>query len=336
MNRKILSTVLPFFLIAACGGDGVGLPDSGGNNNTPSAGLSINSSNGFQVTQAAYQSAMSTGGIASTAGGVGPTGGAGGGFAKPSASQYFTGSLAGMLQKVPVGPTVLDCIAGGTVTVTMDLADPTALLLEGTLTATDTIQNVYAACDEGLGEVIDGTVDAIVVAFSGNILSNAYDITMTMDLIDFQVTTAEDVVTTNGDGTAVLSSLAAPYVEASISGAMMTTDTNSSTETLTNYSSAQSIDGGLIPAPYALTATGTLDSSQLDGSITYSTPVMLEGEDANYPTSGEFLIAGDGSSARLIAQANGIDVVIEIYSNVSGTGTPDDTILTTWAELAGM
>jgi hypothetical protein len=85
-----------------------------------------------------------------------------------------------------------------------------------------------------------------------------------------------------------------------------------------------------------VTASGTLDSSQLTGAITYSTPVTLEGEDANYPNAGEFLIAGDGSSARLIAQANAIDVVIEIYSNTTGTGTPDDVIMTTWAELAGM
>jgi hypothetical protein len=68
----------------------------------------------------------------------------------------------------------------------------------------------------------------------------------------------------------------------------------------------------------------------------YSTPVMFEGEDTNYPHVGQMLIAGVDSSARIIAQANAIDVVIEIYSNTTGTGTPDDTIMTTWAELAGL
>jgi hypothetical protein len=151
MNRKTFSTLIPLFLIAACSGGGGGFPGSGGDdNNPPPAGLSITAANGLQVTQAAYQSAMSTGDIAGLAGGVGPTGNTGGGLAKPSPSQYFSGTLANILQKVPVGPTVLDCIAGGTVTVTMDLVDPTALLLEGTLTATDTIQNVYAACDTSL------------------------------------------------------------------------------------------------------------------------------------------------------------------------------------------
>jgi hypothetical protein len=337
MKRTTITLILPFFLLAACSGDG-GYTGPGDDNDPPPpppAGITITSANGVQVTQVAYQSALSAGDIAGLAGNTGLTGDSGGGLAKPSSAQYFDGTVAGILQKVPFGPTVIDCMAGGTMTVTMDLADLEALLA-GALTAGDTILNEYASCDEGFGEVIDGTVDSVVDAFNGNILVNIYDFTMTMDLVNFQVATAEDVITVNGDSTAVLNSLAAPYVETSVSGSLITTDTNSSTETLTSYSSAQTLDAGLSPAPYTLNASGTLDSSQLTGAITYSTPVMLEGEDANYPHAGEFLIVGDSSSARLIAQANAVDVVIEIYSNTTGTGTPDDTIMTTWAELAGM
>jgi hypothetical protein len=159
---------------------------------------------------------------------------------------------------------------------------------------------------------------------------------MTLLLTNFQVTTADDVLLANGDGTAALNTLAAPYVEAAVSGRSMLTDTNTSTETLSNYSSAQTVDGTVAPAPYTLLTSGTLDSSQLSGSVTYSTPVMFEGLDANYPNVGEMLIVGDASSARIIAQANGVDVVIEIYSNTTGEGTPDETISTTWTELAGL
>ena len=70
--------------------------------------------------------------------------------------------------------------------------------------------------------------------------------------------------------------------------------------------------------------------------MTYSTPVTFEGFDANYPNAGQMLIVGDASSARITAQANGVDVIIEIYSNTTGEGTPDETIATTWTELAGL
>ena len=159
---------------------------------------------------------------------------------------------------------------------------------------------------------------------------------MTLLLDNFQVTTAGDVLLANGDGTAYLNTLQAPYVEAAVSGQSMLTASNTSTETLSNYSSAQTFDGTLAPAPYTLLTSGTLDSSQLSGSVTYSTPVMFEGFDANYPYVGEMLIVGEASSARLIAQPNAIDVMIEIYSNTTGEGTPDETIMTTWAELAGL
>jgi len=332
MKRSIPSTTMLFFFLAACSGSGgYGGP---GDPPPPPAGLTIDAANGLQVSQVAYQSVVSSGDLAGMAGG-GLTADSGGSLAKPTIPQHSGGVLAVIAQQVLVGPTIIDCAAGGTLTVTMDIIDLLAFAA-GELTAGDTILNEYAACNEGFGETIDGVVDSEVDAFAGNILANIYDLTMTLDLVDFQVATAEDVITANGDGTAVLNNLQAPYVEVSVSGSSMTTDTNGSSETLSNYSSAQTLDAGMIPAPYTMVASGTLDSSQLAGAITYSTPVMFEGFDTDYPNAGELLIAGQDGSARVIAQSNGIDVVIEIYSNTTGTGTPDDTIMTTWAELAAL
>jgi len=332
MKRITLSSLLPLFFLAACSGSGgYGGP---GDPPPPPAGLTIDAANGLEVSQVAYQSVVSSGGIAGMAGG-GLIADSGGSLAKPTIPQRSGGVLAVIAQQVVIGPTIIDCAAGGSLTVTMDIIDLLAFA-NGELTAGDTILNEYAACNEGFGETIDGVVDSEVDAFAGNILANIYDLTMTLDLVDFQVATAEDVITANGDGTAVLNNLQAPYVEVSVSGSSMTTDTNGSSETLSNYSSAQTLDAGMIPAPYTMVASGTLDSSQLAGAITYSTPVMFEGFDTDYPNAGELLIAGQDGSARVIAQSNGIDVVIEIYSNTTGTGTPDDTIMTTWAELAAL
>jgi hypothetical protein len=333
MKRILLISLIPLFLAAGCGnsGGGYGGPN---NNNPPPAGFSITPANGLQVSQVAYQSLVTSGDIAGIAGSTGLTANSGGGLAKPAMPQQLGGTLAGILQKVPLDPIVFDCIAGGTVTLTMDLVDPN-VFAAFMLSPGDLILTEYSMCDEGFGEVIDGIIDSVVDAFNGNILS-AYDLTMTMDIVGFQVTTAAAAVTANGDGTATLNTLAAPYVEASVSGTVMTTDTNGTSETLTNYSSVQTLDAGISPAPYTMLASGTLDSTQLSGAITYSTSIMFAGFDADYPNAGELLVTSNSGSARLTAEANGVDVTLRIYASNDGTGTPDDTIMTTWAELAAL
>lgn len=333
MKLAYISTLIPLLLVAACS-DSSYNGGNGGDNNPPPpppppppAGFDITPTNAMQISQVAYQSVVTSGDIAGLAGSSGLTADNGGNFSKPTANAKLGGTLTTLLQKVPFGPTMLPCAVSGSLTVSGDLANPL------TLSAGDTILAVYANCDDGLGEVIDGTLDFVVDAFTGDIFTGAYDMTMTMDLMNFQSTTATDVLLGNGDGTAILNTVAAPYVEASVTGSSMTSDLNGSTETITAYSSAQTLDGGLDPAPYTMVASGTLDSSDLSGVVTYSTAVMFEGLGADYPNIGEMLVTATNSSARLIAVDN-VDVRIEIDSD--GDGMIDDTILTTWAELDNM
>ncbi len=186
------------------------------------------------------------------------------------------------------------------------------------------------ACDDGIGEVIDGLVDMVVTAFAGDILSGAYELTMDIIATGLQVTTADNVILSNGDATASINSLDTPFISASVSGNSMTVQDNAASETLTNYQSAQTIDAGVFPTPYTMLASGTLDSSRLAGAVSYSTPVMFEGFDANFPYTGEFLVTSGSSTARLIA-LDDVNVRIEIDSDRDGT--VDETIETTWAEL---
>jgi len=160
--------------------------------------------------------------------------------------------------------------------------------------------------------------------------------TMTMNLTDFQLDIGSDVLTSNGDATASLDNTVALFVSASVSGTSMTTDANSSSEILTSYSSAQTLDLNLDPTEYTMNASGTLDSSQLDGIVGYSTPVPFLGFNLNNPHVGQLLVTSENGSARLIAQENAIDVVIEIYASNDGLGDPIETINTTWAALAAM
>lgn len=336
MKRASFSTLIPLIILAGCGSSDGGISGPGDNNPPPPpAGFAITPANGMQVSQVAYQAVVTSGDIAGLAGSSGIASSPGGGLAKPGIQGHVAGTLAGILQKVPVGPTVVDCLSGGTVTVTMDV-DDLNVLLGGMLSVGDTILTEYAMCNEGLGEVIDGTIDSEVEAFNGNILVSSYDMTMTMNVTNFQVTAGADVITGNGDATATLNTLAAPYVEASVSGNSMTTDTNSDSSTLSIYASAQTLDATMSPAPFTMDSSGTLDSSELSGAFTYSTPVMFEGFDTDYPNAGVLLVTSDSGSATLTAEMNGVDVTIRIYASNDGTGDPVDTIMTTWAELAAL
>ena len=336
MKRATFSTLIPLILLAGCGGSDGGISGPGNNNPPPPpAGFAITSANGMEVSQVAYMAAVGSGDIAGLAGSTGLTANAGGGLAKPGLQPQLGGTLAGIMQKVPLGPTVSDCLSGGTVTVTMDVVDIN-VLAAGMLSVGDTILTEYATCNEGLGEVIHGDIDSEVDAFDGNIFAFAYNMTMTMNMMGFQISAGGDVFTANGDGTATLNTLIPEYVEASVSGNLMTTDTNSGTETLSNYSSAQTLDARVSPAPYTMTASGTVDSSNLAGAVTYSTPTVFVGFDADYPNGGVLLVGSDTGSATLTAETNGLDVTIRIYASTDGTGDPLDTVMTTWAELAAM
>ena len=86
----------------------------------------------------------------------------------------------------------------------------------------------------------------------------------------------------------------------------------------------------LVGVAVLTSASGTLDSSQLPGAVTYSTPVTFEGFDDDYPGTGEFLVEGENSAAKLVA-LNNVDV--QILIDADGNGEFETEILTTWAEL---
>jgi len=330
MTRVGTTALISLGFLAACGGSTTF--DGTNNSPPPAAGFDIDSGNAMVVTGAAYGAAVMSGDLAGLAGNTGFTADGGGSVTKPAFDGQSGSVLGRFLQKVPLGPDVYDCLDTGTVTFSAEIVDPLVLAM-GMLGAGDTFHVEYVACDDGAGEVIDGIIDMTVDAFMGDVLSGAYDMTMTMTVMDFQVTTADEVLTSNGDATAILNTMQAPYVEASVSGNSITMDTNTTSDTLTAYSSAQTLDAGVSPSPYTMDASGTLDSSRLAGIVTYSTPVMFEGFDTNYPHAGELFVEGENSSARLVAD-NDVDVHIDL--DLDGDGTVDETIVTTWAELEAM
>lgn len=307
-------------LLGACGGGS----DSPAPVDSPPASLAITAANAPTAAKVAYESASSSGELSDVGSSMGLGAGMKGTQQKASGTATVEGFFINVLAKIPFGPDEFPCAQSGTVTISGDIADPF------TLTPGDRFRVVSAACDDGAGEVVDGTLEFTVTEFSGDLSLQAYRVGMDAILDNLQVSTADDTVSSNGDASVVLDTTNTPFVVASTAGNSITTDTNSSSETLTNFSSAQTVDLGVTTAPYTMEADGTVDSTRLAGVVRYATPVRFEGNGADFPHTGELLVTGENSSARLIA-IDATNVVIEIDADLDGT--VDSTIETTWLDL---
>ena len=321
MNLARLSVLSASAMLAACGSGG----DQFGGAEPPTTAFAITSANAATTTRVSWEAVLASGDFGDLGGSLGLTATAPGGFAKPSVAHKASGSLVNIVQQVPFGPDLLPCLSDGTVTLSGDIANP------GTLTFGDTFRVVYEFCDDGAGEVIDGTIDFTVGDFTGDLLTGLYMLSMDAVVTNLQAITGTDTITNNGDVTITLDTMQAPFIYAGASGTSMTVDSSASSETLRNFSSNQTVDGNLQTLPFTLAASGALDSTQLEGIVRYSTPVEFTGEGLDNPSAGVLLIEGENSSARLTAVDN-INVTIEIDSN--GDGVIDATIDMTWDDLA--
>jgi len=138
-------------------------------------------------------------------------------------------------------------------------------------------------------------------------------------------------LTSDGTVSATIDTTNALSLFTGVSGELMTLDRNQSSERLTEFLSSLNVDVSQQIPTYVRTSSGTLDSTQLAGVVRYSTPVAFQGLGNDFPNAGEFLVQGAASSLRLIAE-NNTDVRIEL--DTDGDGNVDETIETTWAELA--
>lgn len=324
MQRTKFILFAGVLVLAGCGGGGGGglAPVA-----SPGPTVAIDSANAADVAKVSYESALATGDVgALTTDGLILSSEPGGAFAKLDKAIAAVAKTGSRQAFVPIPEETADCASSGTVTLSGEIADP----FTPTLSPGDFFIINYNACDEGLGDVIDGGMRLDINSFSGDFQSQLFALSSTLTLTNLQLTTQQEVLTSHGDATVSLDTLAAPAVATSLSGNSMRSDTGSSSETATNYASSITVDGGQVPAPFTMSASGTLDSTQLSGVVSYATPVVFNGFDADYPSSGEFLVMGASSSLRLIALDN-VNVIIELDTN--GDNTVDETIQTTWAEL---
>jgi hypothetical protein len=311
-------------LLSACGG--------GSDNSTvmPPARLGelvISSTNSKAAAADSYSAAMQSGQMGDFVGAGGIAFAPAGGLAKPSPGSSAGSSLQSLLQKVPLGPDTQACGVSGTVTISGNIANPL------TLTPGDAITALSADCDDGLGEVINGTMRLVIGTFSGDLLAGMYLLVVDVELVDFSVQTAADTVTTNGSSTVTLDTSGLPLVSMSIAGDSLTNASSADSETIFDFVSAHTIDTSVSPEPHTLDASGHLSSSELNGSVSYATPLMFQGLGANYPYAGELLVTGaNGATVRLVTLD---EFTVRIDTDADGDGVPESSEIASWDDIAG-
>ena len=319
MSFRHLVLVVTSLVVAACGGG-----DSAPTLTPPPVGadpLVITANNAETAAAVAYAAASRTSQGASFIGSNGIAAGPGGlaESGSPAAQQLVTGAAT-----VPLGPIVSDCPGGGTVTLTGTVATLT------TLTAGDVITIESDGCNDGEGEIVDGTLEITVDTFSGDLDSGMFLWIMDVDIIGFQVENSEDTVVAAGDARITADTTGLPIQSLSVSGARLSASGMRQSMTITNYVYNQTIDLSVVPEPYTLSTSGTVDSSELDGIISYTTEVTFQGAGDGYPYAGELLIRGAGDSTIRLIAVDDVNVSIEI--DIDGNGV-DQTIDTTWAAI---
>lgn len=329
MNIRHFLSLSTAIVLSACGGSGGGAPGATVPPPPPppvGTGLVIDQTNAKPAVRVAYGASLESQGSGEAL--TGPAIAASpvdDGFTKTFANQAISDGLIRVFQKDPLPEVVNACPGptGGTETINQNVAVPDII------SAGDRVVVEYLNCDNDLGEILNGTIDMTIAVYSENPLG-LFMLDANVLLVDFEVTTATDSIVSNGDSTVSIDMLGFPTIVVSINGNMLTTVSPSVTDVITNFMSSQSVNA--LDEMYTLTTSGTVDSSQLDGIISYSTPDPFQGVGVAYPFFGQLLITGDGPAVvRLIAEN---DSMVTIEVDMDGDGIAESTELTTWDDIA--
>ena len=295
----------------------------------PAGSLTITSANAPAAMTVALRAALESAGVGDVAGVIGAGTANVGNMNKVSGGEFYSATLVNAMQKVPFGPIDTPCLISGIITIGGDLADPLAI----SFAVDDTLSVVATDCVDVPGETVNGTLDYVFTTITGNILLGPpYRLVFDVVLTNFQVTDSTSSDISNGDATVSVDTTLDPVWTVSINGAQLTIDGATSSDTITNFDTTETVDSLIVPTPYTLVSSGTVDSTDLEGPVDYSTPIMFEGTGQANPTTGEFLVTGASSSVRLIA----LDAVnVRLESDFDGDGVVDETTDTTWDALIG-
>lgn len=323
-------------ILAACGGGG----DSGGSS---SGGPIINSGNAVQSAADAYgvMDSFYSAGLTSTEAALDlksseahPRAAAAGGrsFAgialrRLSSIMAPEGNASGSASRYDtkaVGSASAPCPSGGSITATVNDVDE-----DGVPSRPDILTFDFANCRSG-PEVIHGrmTMTAMDYAETGSSLRIGGTFTFSNLTISDGVTTE----TGNGDFSIQAQYQSAPvhYYETTISGQRFSMTSNGSTGELRSFSLTGQVN--LSGNSFAFTFGATYSEPGRGIRTTLSTPQAFQGYLGAYPHVGMLQVKEIDGSALVLTAVSSTSARIDVDAN--GDGTPEDSITTTWGQLA--
>ena len=314
MARHSLAYCLlgPVYLaVAACGGGSDG--GGGGNIRPPAVSAEITSQSAPVVAETVARSILGGQNLSAL-----------GGLSIPaSSSSASSGGGAPPIAALSVGPEVVECAAGGSVTLSGDVGNSTML------TAGDTFEFDYTDCDQGEGTVVDGRMRLTVVTFTPGASEGSFSVTLTMLLTDLQY--VEDGIggSMNGDLTFSLDASSQLQLSMSISSDSLTATYGDASETIEDY--ILTIDIDPFAGTLALQSSGTTSSSRFTGVVDFQTTEPIAFAASGAPVSGRIVITGANNGTVTVDIVGETQVDLEI--DFDGNGTIDEVVSTTWADL---
>lgn len=155
-----------------------------------------------------------------------------------------------------------------------------------------------------------------------------WQLAMTFGFDNLSGTDSLGTVTLDGSLDVDLSSVDNLIIELAVATASLTAEQSGVTETLTDFVLNQTVD--LNASTSTINANGVLNSTLLEGSVTFETlqDFIVIGDEN--PFVGQLLIS-DGTSSVLVTVLDNISVQLEV--DVDLNGTIDHTFVVTWVDL---
>ena len=240
---------------------------------------------------------------------------------------FSSGKFADILLGVsaPVPGTTTPCVADGSVIVSGQIADLS------TLSAGDRILLQFADCDDGAGQVLNGTYQVDINSFSGDLLAGLAQLNAAVTLDGFEVTEGQERTSLTGGVTLALDTTMPLTTSISVSGDSVSVSDNTDAATLTLFRIDTTRDAGVAPEAYTSAATGTLSSTLFAGAVNYSTPIPFMGFADEYPFTGKLSVTGSGGAAVSLFALDSVNVRLEIDP---GDASGIVSKVTTWEKLA--
>jgi len=224
--------------------------------------------------------------------------------------------------------STVNCATSGSVTVTLNDNDDNNEFSNG-----DTAKIVFNNCAES-GATSNGSIRFTSTTVNGTVGgAGGWDVSATVGFVKLRVVEGFITHGINGSMNIAIATTDGNIFTSSISGASLSMSQNSQKSVLTDFAANVTYNNSSLLYNYS--SSGTIDSDQLNGSVTFETLTPFQQDkNSDFPTSGVMKVTGaNASSLKLTA----LDVVnVQLETDADGDGTYETSVNKTWTDITGI